>query len=506
MTKQNNQKQVKRIIKKQATRVGITRKSHLWFFHTYLSDHVQYPIADLHKEMFAITEDDKIKLAAICSFRGSGKSTLMSLSYPIWSVIGRPRKRFIVLISQTAEQAKMHFKNLKRELETNELLIRDLGPFRETHDEWNTCGLIIKNYDAKIVAVSKEQSFRGIRYGRYRPDLIICDDLENSDSVKTQESRDSTYNWFTGEVLPLGDKNTKIVMVSNLLHQDSLVMRLKNEMESGRRSGIFRQYPLIDEDHNNRIAWPGKYPDQASVEEEKRKIGNIYSWCREYLLRVIDERAPVVYPDWIQYYNELPTVLRGQSACYATGVDLAISQKDGADYTAMVSAFVLGSGENKEIYILPNPVNRHMGLSQITDAAIDIYKSHGDRYSNTFYVEDIMLQGHIISVLKEKGISAIGVPIYGKDKRIRLEIAGVKIHAKRIFFPRHGCEELLNQILNFGVTKHDDLVDAFTTLAIGLEENEPNQPEVLFLNGNPLTTGSFLDEDWADQEDREMFG
>jgi hypothetical protein len=35
-------------------------------------------------------------------------------------------------------------------------------------------------------------------------------------------------------------------------------------------------------------------------------------------------------------------------------------------------------------------------------------------------------------------------------------------------FPRHGCEELITQLLGFGAEKHDDLVDALVYLILGL--------------------------------------
>lgn len=464
-------KEAKNLIRKQLTRVEVTRKSHLWFFHTYLSDYVQYPIADFHREMFKISENDDIKLAAFCSFRGSGKSTLMTLSYPIWSILGWPQKKFVVIISQTAEQAKLHFRNLKRELETNELLKRDLGPFQE-QDQWNSCSLVIPRYNAKIIAVSKDQSFRGIKHGRYRPDLIIADDVENSESVKTQASRDSTFNWFTNEVLPLGDKTTKTIIVGNLLHQDSLLKRLENAMNDGTRSGIFRQYPLLDD--NDQIAWPGKYPDMKAIEEERLKVGNIFAWYREYLLRIVDEREPVINKDWIQYYDTLPEILRNQSYCFATGVDLAISEKDTADYTALVTAKVIGYGKEQRIYILPNPVNERLSFSQILNKAEAICQIHEGKSANKFYVEEVMLQGFMTQQLREKGIEAIGVPVRGKDKRTRLELSANPIFEGKVLFPRHGCEGMLDQALNFAVAKHDDLVDALTTLLLGIIDKPPH--------------------------------
>lgn len=83
-----------------------------------------------------------------------------------------------------------------------------------------------------------------IRHGQYRPDLVICDDVEDLNSVKFREGRDKTFQWLTGEVMPIGDQNTKIIIVGNLLHEDCLLMRLKVAIDQGRLQGNFLAYPF----------------------------------------------------------------------------------------------------------------------------------------------------------------------------------------------------------------------------------------------------------------------
>jgi phage terminase large subunit-like protein len=48
----------------------------------------------------------------------------------------------------------------------------------------------------------------------------------------------------------------------------------------------------------------------------------------------------------------------------------------------------------------------------------------------------------------------------------------------KIFFPRTGCEELINQIVHFGVEKHDDLADAFSSLVLDFLEKRPYVPRI----------------------------
>ena len=55
-----------------------------------------------------------------------------------------------------------------------------------------------------------------------------------------------------------------------------------------------------------------------------------------------------------------------------------------------------------------------------------------------------------------------------KDKRARLRVAARYIKMGVVNFPRHGCEQLLTQLLGIGGEKHDDAVDALAYLILGL--------------------------------------
>lgn len=449
------------ITKDRLVRQAVTRESHLMFFHVYLAHYVTYEIAEFQKNIFRITEDLANKLAIIVAFRGSGKSTLVTLSYSLWAMLGTQQKKFVLVICQTQSQAKQHMMNLKRELESNHLLQSDLGPFQEEGGEWGSSSLVFPQRNARITAVSTEQSIRGLRHNQHRPDLIICDDVEDLASVKTYESRQKTYNWFTGEVVPTGDRSTRIIVVGNLLHEDSLVMHLKRDIDEGQRDGIYKAYPLINE--KGVVLWPGKYPTQAAVDEEKRKSGNEFAWQREYLLRIIPDEDQVIHPEWIQYYNDIPARKSLYQGIF-TGVDLAISQRDTADYTAIVSTLFYKDGTGSSIYVLPNIINRRMNFPETIKQIKEIYMANKAVHSSYLLVEEVGYQKAVIDQLLHDSVNVTGVKVSG-DKRSRLMSIAMMIQNGRIKFPRHGAEELVRQIVGFGAERHDDLVDAFTILA-----------------------------------------
>ncbi|MFH1142744.1 MAG: terminase family protein, partial [Candidatus Uhrbacteria bacterium] len=183
MKQMTDQQIAEKLLKDKRFRKEVTTSSHYWFFHTYFNEYVKYPTAKFQREMFEISEAETTGLAVITAFRGSGKSTIITLSFPIWAILGKQQRKFVVILSQTQAQAKMHLQNLRTELEANELLRHDLGPFEERNEEWSSGSLVIPKHNARITAMSMEQSIRGIRHGSHRPDLIICDDVEDLASV-----------------------------------------------------------------------------------------------------------------------------------------------------------------------------------------------------------------------------------------------------------------------------------------------------------------------------------
>lgn len=470
---------VEQILGDQATRTAITKESHLWFFHLYFSQYAKYPTADFQKEMFAVTEDETIKKAVIIAFRGSAKSTIMTMSYPIWAILGKLQKKCVLILSQTQQQAKMHFSNIKRELEGNELLRKDLGPFQEESDEWGSYSLVIPKFNAKIIAASSEQSIRGIRHGAHRPDLVICDDVEDLNSVKTRQGRERTFTWLTGEIIPAGDKDTKYIFVGNLLHEDSLLMKLKQKIEEKSLDGIFREYPIMTE--SDVSLWSGKFTTKESIEAFKGTVGDEKSWQREYMLKIISDEEQVIKPEWIQYYDEIPPIKTSGYRYTAMGVDLAISEKETADCTAIVTARVFGHREDLKVYILPNPINKRMDfpttlatIKQLHDTVFDVHN-----WESKIFVEDVGYQKSLIQELTRGNYKAEGVSPQGQDKRSRLNLISFLISTGKVLFPRNTAVELIQQLTYFGVEKHDDLSDAITILLLKVIEHDRPPIQIL---------------------------
>ncbi len=456
-------------------RIALAQQSHYYFLHIYFTNYLTYETAPFQREIISLTENEDMPLSVVVAFRNSGKSTIITTSYPIWSILGKQKKKFIVILSQTQRQARQHLLNLRKELENNELLRHDLGPFEPQDDEWGSYGLIIKDHDAKIIAASTEQSIRGLRHKQYRPDLIICDDVEDLNSVKTKESRDKTHQWLVGDIIPAGDTHTKIMVAGNMLHEDSVLMRLIEGIKENKLIGTFKQFPLLDE--QGQCLWKAKFPTQNHITGLEKRVGNEAAWHREYLLKIISDSERVVHPKWIQSYDVLPKNLDNYH--YASiGIDLAISKEATADYTAMVTGYVYEANGELLVYIAPNPINKRLSFPEAIELAKLTAKSVKLDTQAELCVEEVAYQKAFTQQLEEHGYDVRGIRVGRLDKRERLALTTNLIKNGQILFPLTGCEELIQQLVGFGVEKHDDLADAFSTLILAILARGIPQPVI----------------------------
>lgn len=492
------------IRKSRSVRKKLAYDSHLLFFSIYFSHYIKYAFAPFHYKMFGITEDKDIQLTVLTAFRDSGKSTINTTSFPVWAITGVLKKKFVVIASQTQVQGKKHLLNVRKELEGNYLLKSDIGPFREESTQWTSDTLVLSKYDARIMAVSSEQSIRGLRHGEHRPDLIICDDVEDSNSVKTKEQRDKTWEWFNSEVVPIGSRNTKVVVVGNLLHEDSLIRRLKN-------AGIkYLEFPLLDDDNN--IAWPGKFSVWEDIEKLRTFVPSETAWYKEYLLKIIPDEDRIIKRSDICYYDELPDPKKFPPRLIAIGTDLAISLGENADFTAIVSAYITGYGNDLKAYILSPIVNKHFTFTQTVNELkrLDNMFFIQFKRKSMIYVEKIGYQEALSQQLKVLGLFSEAVAIGNLDKGARLSIASPYIITAKILFPRHGAEELINQIVNFGIEKHDDLTDAITIMVLKIIEGDRRlsaslkNEETIPLEDRPIVSMSEIDRVLGHNTDKDI--
>jgi predicted phage terminase large subunit-like protein len=319
---------------------------------------------------------------------------------------------------------------------------------------------------------------RGLRHKSHRPDLIICDDIEDIASTKTQDNRDKTFNWFTGEIIPAGDLDTKIILIGNLVHDDSLMVRLREKIENNEVAGVFKAYPLINS--HGECLWPEKFPDEASLEALRKEVMSKQAWEREYLLKIIPDDEQIIDPLWIRTYHEIPADMKRLGVF--VGVDLAISEKTTADYTAMVPVLACSRNSELYLYVLPEIVHARMSFPKTCEQIqyLDLKLNSKYKMNPEFIIENVAYQDAVVQHFDKTSIDVEGVRPLG-DKRERLNLAATALSDKRVFFPHEASDKLIQELVHFGSEKHDDLADAFSLVTLEVMVNKkPERPVVFF--------------------------
>jgi predicted phage terminase large subunit-like protein len=183
------------------------------------------------------------------------------------------------------------------------------------------------------------------------------------------------------------------------------------------------------------------------------------------MLKISPEESRIINFEDIQFYDEIPEIDKNLRFIIIS-VDTAISEETGSDKTAMLVAKVYGHGAEMKVYIEPHPINKVMGLPKAIQEMKDLIAS----YKNT--TMQIVIEGGpqkaLIQMLAAEGINVKEFSVQGNDKRTRLNMVSPWVKNSRVRFPRTGCEELIDQLVYFGTTKHDDLADSFSMMIMSL--------------------------------------
>ena len=195
-----------------------------------LGDAVSTPACHLEWWDLCCSQD---KFVAISAPRGHAKSTAVTMGYGLATLLFRERK-FMLMVSDTESQASLFLGSIKQQLQENETLISLFGIkkdekglvkfLKETESD------IIVEFDNgdkfRIIAKGAEQKLRGLIWNGSRPDIILCDDMENDEAVMNSERRKKFRRWFYGALLPCRSDSGIIRMLGTILHMDSLLESL----------------------------------------------------------------------------------------------------------------------------------------------------------------------------------------------------------------------------------------------------------------------------------------
>lgn len=429
---------------------------------------------------------------AISAPRGHAKSTACTLTYLLACLVFRERE-YALLVSDTLSQAVQFLADLKKELMDNERLraLFKISDFtKDTEDD-----VIVQCEDGhlfRITARGAEQKLRGLKWNNKRPDLIVCDDLENDEIVMNPERRQKFKRWFYGALIPCKSVNGIIRIVGTILHEDSMLNNLMpKEFDRWTRRSALKtwsdkkgpwlsvKYKAHNEDFSA-ILWESRYSkDWFMAKKEdflEQGLPDVYS--QEYLNEPIDDSiAFFKRGDFISLNKEDK---QARLNYYITG-DLAISEKETADYTVFV---VAGVDENKNLQVR-NVIRERMDGREIVDTIISLTRTYKPEL---FGLEEMQVSKAIGPFLREEmvrtGVYPNLIPLKhkGKDKMARARSIQARMRAKTVKFDKSGdwYAPFEEELAKFPRATRDDQVDAFAYLGMLLDSlvEAPTQQEI----------------------------
>lgn len=461
------------------------------FVKLFLQKNFDKPVSipDCHLEWWDMC-CSKHRYVAIAAPRGHAKSTAITHSYTLATLCNRER-RFILVVSDTEAQSKNFVNDIKRELIENEDLmnvygVKGLSKDTETdfvvefHDGWS----------ARVIAKGSEQKLRGLKWHGMRPDLIVCDDMENDEIVMNDDRRRKFREWFSGALIPCKSSDGIIRYVGTILHMDSQLERLM-PIEKRQKCNITELsikntikdywYSAKYKAHNpnfSEILWPSQWNKERLQHEREMYIsqGMGEKYAQEYLNVPLDESsAHFRRGDFLPMTDED----KKMEKVYYVGVDLAVTLDQKADWTVFC---VAGVDENGFIHVV-DVIRDRMESPDIVEMILMLNKKYDPQ---AFFFEKGSITNSVLPAMIQRMQEENNWVNYETFARIvdKVQFAQaikVRMRAKKVKFERNSewFSDFEDELLGFPRKGHDDQVDALSILGHGLHKltTAPTQRE-----------------------------
>jgi len=416
------------------------------------------------------------KFVAIAAPRGHAKSTAITFSYTLASILFHVRK-FIVIISDTESQAVLFLGDLKKELQDNEELIALFGVTGISKDTGSDFIVDFEDgFQARVMAKGSNQKVRGLKWDNYRPDLVVGDDLENEEIVLNAERRERFKRWFAGSVVPMLNRNGVIRVVGTILHMDSLLanlmpkinsknvdvtpLRIKSSPRSIWLAALYRAHPSMND--FSEILWPS-YRGESKLREYQehcKASGLMDVYSAEILNDPVDEaNSRFKKADMIPMS---PSDFE-KHRYYYIGTDFATSLNTRRDYTV----FVVASMGDDEMLQVEHVIRERMDSHDIIEMIIQLQKTYDPQF---FAFEKGSILNMLLPGIKVRQIEANTFINYeafassiDKDSRASTIKARVKAHRVKFNKDAEWWPAFEEELVKFPLG-HDDQVDAFAIL------------------------------------------
>jgi hypothetical protein len=271
-----------------------------YFALCYFPKYFDREFGSFHRELFQELKymlDNTGLIEAFGLPREHGKSTINSFLFPLYSTL-YGKSQFTLIISATEQIALPFLDMIKDELDNNQLLIEDFGIYKGSR--WNNNEIWIRSrsgIDACIMIRGIDGSLRGIHFKHHRPQLVLLDDLLKDDTAKSETKREQVKNTFTDVVIPIGTRDTNILVVGTILNEEDLMADLLRGKIPGVRS--IKKASIINWSARDDLwaDWESKYNNLQDLDRIETAKSFFYDNQTEML-----EGTEILWSDYLDYY------------------------------------------------------------------------------------------------------------------------------------------------------------------------------------------------------------
>lgn len=309
-------------------------------------------------------------------------------------------------------------------------------------------------------------------------DLLLIDDaLKSREEADSRLIRDKLWDWYASTAYTRLMPGGAVVIINTRWHEDDLSGRLLRGSEPWEVINL----PALAEPNDvlgrdvGRALWPEQYDEQA-LQTIRSTIGE-----REFAALYQQRPAPLdgalFKRDWIQY-GTAPKGCR-----IAMGVDLAISSRDTADYTAIV---VMARDEFGKLYVL-DAVRERVDFPN----ALRLIRNVADKWSpKAILIEQVAFQAVVVQELLRQTTLPIKGVVPDKDKVTRAQPLALR-YEQRLVWHERLPSWFEDEMLAFPNAEHDDAVDALVYAYQGVmrmsgQTFTPMEREVAFQAFDPV--------------------
>jgi hypothetical protein len=438
--------------KEKAIVLVTTEKSITEFSNFFLKHLLLVKTPKFHLEIYdMIMNNNRVILA---SPRGFAKSTLVSVIYPIWMAL-HEKKKDITIISASETLAVDWLRKIKLELINNALIQEFFG--NQVSDKWSENHIILRN-GVNIRARGAEAQIRG-----FRPDVIVCDDLETDESVRSEEQRKQLKEWLFKACLNTLVPDGQFIIVGTIIHPLSVLADLLS-MDNGWTKKKYMAYQDGIQESGHEL-WPELW-NHERLQKRKKEIGS-FAFSSEFMNSPISDETAPIKESQIRTWTQLPKQYNAVIA-----VDPAYSEDDTSDYKCACLILCDTFGNR----FLAHYIRTHSKIGDFQDAVINMWLGHRSEVTAIGVPNSGVEKGFFDSFLRKcterkfyppvmelKNVFVqSGTSVSVRNKTARIIAALQPLFEQGKYFIGADMLEARDELMSIGVSKHDDLVDCMT--------------------------------------------